>query len=295
MRETVTQMESVGADAVPAEASAVAGRFFADLASFARLRAVKLHRLQVDVADAVPHLPFLDHEAVLHETAAPLAAAYVEDPETGELHEVVLFPSRCRIEVAPAATLNEHTEAGRARLVAGLRERFPAFTVSVDGVSWLRGDRRVARACRAQVTLREVLLGADLDRVGRGLERLRTVAALMEKHSRVASWGVRTVTGPLLAAVGFVVYWGLGRLASELGEPAVNALQALVVGALGGVFLYYGLRAVHLTQMAYRAWKRAAEYGLIVAERRRLAAHAAAGDHPDPRAASAETAAPRQR
>ena len=141
----------------------------------------------------------------------------------------------------------------------------------VEGVSWLRGDRRVARACRAQVTLRDVLLGTDFDRMARGLERLQTVAALMEKQSRVASWSVRTVTGPFLAAVGFVVYQGLGRLAPALGEAAVNALPALVLGVAGAVFLYYGLRAVHLTEIANRVWKRAAEYGLIVAERRRLA------------------------
>ena len=284
-RETVIRKEGAAggvsaepvsaAGAVPAEAAsgacAVSSRFFEELASFARLRAVKLYRLQVDVAGEVPSLPCLDHEATLHEAVAPHAAAYVEDPQSRELHELVLTPSRRRIEVDPASTLHEHTAAGQAGLTACLRERFPDFTVTVEGVSWLRGDRRVARACRAQVTLREVLLGTDFDRIARGLERLRTVAALMEKRSRVASWSVRTVTGPLLAAVGFLVYQGLGRLAPELGEPAVNALRALVVGVAGGVFLYYGLRAVHLTETGNRVWKRAAEYGLIIAERRRLA------------------------
>ena len=272
--ETLTRAESAGGVAFPdAEPGtcAVCSRFFAELASFVRLRAVKLYRLRVDGAAAVPRLPCLDHEAVLHEGVEPHAAAYVEDPETGELQELVLTPSRRRIELDPASTLHEHTETGQARLVARLRDRFPDFTVAVDGVSWLRGDRRVARACRAQVTLRDVLLGADLDRIARGLERLRAVATAMEKQSRVASWSVRTVTGPLLAAVGFVVYRGLGGLAPELGESAVNALQALVVGVVGAVFLYYGLRAVHLTEMANRVWRRAAEYGLIVAERRRLA------------------------
>ncbi len=272
-RETATRVKGVGA--VPAGAAPgtceVASRFFAELASRVRLRAVKLYRLQVDVAAAVPRLPCLDHEAVLHEGLAPHAAAYVEDPESGELHELVLTPSRRRIEIDPVSTLHEHTEAGRARLIAGLRTRFPDFTVAVDRVSWLRGDRRVARACRAQVTLREVLLGADFDRIARGLERLRVVATSMEKQSRVASWSMRTVTGPLLAGLGFVVYHGLGRLAPELGEPTVDALRALVLGVVGAVFLYYGLRAVHLTEVANRVWKRAAEYGLIIAERRRLA------------------------
>lgn len=265
---------------------AVSSRFFADLAAFVRLRAVKLYRLRVDVAAMVPRLPSLDHEAVLHEEAAPHAAAYVEDPDTGELLELVLTPSRRRIEVDPAATLHEHTEAGQARLVARLRTRFPDSTVAVKRLSWLRGDRRAARTCQAQVSLRDVLAGADLDRVARGLERLRTVADLMEKQSRVASWTVRTVTGPFLAAAGFFVYRGVGGLAPELGAPAVNALQVAVPGVVGAVFLYYGLRAVHLTEVSNRVWKRAAEYGLIVAERRRLAAGgevADAGAVPAPR------------
>ena len=267
-------MDSVGGG-LPTDAASDVGeavsRFFAELASICRLRAIKLYRLRVDVVAAVPRLPCLDHEAVLHEDIAPHAAAYVEDPETGELHELVLTPSRCRIDVDPASTLHEHTEAGQTGFVARLRGRFPGSRVAVGRVSWLRGERRAARACRAQVTLRDVLSGDDFDGINRGLTRLRAVATLMEKESRVASWSVRTVTGPFLAALGFVAYQGLGGLAPELGEPAVNALRASVLGVVGAVFLYYGLRAVHLTEMANRVWKRATEYGLIVAERRRLA------------------------
>jgi len=44
-----------------------------------------------------------------------------------------------------------------------------------------------------------------------------------------------------------------------------------VVGVIGAFFLYYGLKAVQLTEMANRVWKRASEYRLILAERRRLA------------------------
>jgi len=43
-----------------------------------------------------------------------------------------------------------------------------------------------------------------------------------------------------------------------------------VVGLLGAYFLYYGLKAVQLTEMANRVWKRSAEYGLILSERRRI-------------------------
>ena len=285
----VTRSESAGG-VVPGHSGAgvcaVSSRFFAGLAAFARLRAVKLYRLRVDVGVAVPSLPCLDHEAVLHEGAAPRAAAYVEDPDTGELHELLLIPSRRRIEVDPASTLHEHTEAGQAQFIARLRARFPDHAVVVGRPSWLRGDRRVTRACRAQVGLRDVLAGADFDRVTRGLERLRAVAALMEKQSRVASWTVRTVTGPFLAAAGFFVYRGVDGLAPELGATTVNTLQVLVPGIVGAVFLYYGLRAVHLTEMAARVWMRAAEYGLILAERQRLAAGGEAaglGGPPAPR------------
>jgi hypothetical protein len=80
------------------------------------------------------------------------------------------------------------------------------------------------------------------------------------------------VTGPFLAVVGFLVYQGLGTLAPQIGAGTVTLLQALVVGTAGALFLYFGLKAVHLTEMANRVWKRASEYDLIVTERRRLMA-----------------------
>ena len=244
--------------------------FLTGVAEFVHLRAFKLYRLRVDLTPSVPSLPCLDHEAMLHEGIAPHAAAYVEDRETGELHEIVLIPSRQRVEIDMASTLHEHTDEGQERLLERLRERFPDYTYSVNRPSWLRGDRRVARACRAQVTLRDVLLGADFEQISTGLDRLRTIGTLMEKQSRVASWSVRTVTGPFLAVVGFLVYQGLGELVPEIGSGTVTLLQAMVVGSAGALFLYFGLKAVHLTEMANRVWKRTSEYGLIIRERRRL-------------------------
>ena len=262
--------------AVSAHASAdfddcdVCDRFFAGVAEFARLRAVKLYRLQVEFAAAVPNLPCLDHEAVLHATVSPHVAAYIEDSETGELHEVAIIPSRHRVEIDVVSTFGEHTRSGLELLLGRLRGRFPDLSYVVNGLSWLRGDRRVAGACRAQVTLRQVLLDGDFDQLSRALDRLRIVAALMEKQSRVASWTVRTVTAPLLAVIGFLVYQGVGELVPEIGGQVVGSLQVLVVGVTGAVFLYLGLKAVHLTEMANRTWKRASEYGLIINERRCL-------------------------
>ena len=240
------------------------------ISEFSRLHAIKIYRLSIPLAEAVPVLPCLDHEAMLHEGISPHAAMYIEDLDTGGLHEVVFVPGRQRIEVDIVSTSAEHTLSAHERLVERLRARFPDYTVRVNGPSWLRGDRRVARACRAQIPLREVLLGSDFEQLNAALNRLRTIGGLMEKQSRVASWSVRTVTGPLLAAVGVLSYQILGTLSGPIGEEWVQGLRYLTVGGLGAVFLYLGLKAVHLTEMASRVWKRCSEYGLILTERQRL-------------------------
>ena len=97
------------------------------------------------------------------------------------------------------------------------------------------------------------------------------ISSLMEKESRVASWGARTIMTPFLAVAGFLTYQLLGRLHFRIGNDIVEILRYCIVGGFGTVFVYYGMKAVHLTQMANRVWKRAAEYNLILAERRRLA------------------------
>ena len=245
-------------------------QFFGVVSEFARVHAVKLYRLPAALPDGVPRLPCLDHEARLHEDISPHAAMYIEDRDGGALHEVVWVPERRRIEIDIVSTADEHTAEAHARLLQRLAARFPDHQIHVSGPSWLRGDRRVSRACRAQITLREVLIATDFERLGTALERLGTIGKLMEKESRVASWSMRTVTGPLLAVAGFLSYGALGLLTSQVGADWVQGMRLVVVGGLGAVFLYFGLKAVHLTEMANRVWKRCAEYGLILAERRRI-------------------------
>ena len=232
--------------------------------------AVKLYRLALDPPLRVPTLPCLDHEAMLHQTVAPHAAAYLHDRTSGALHEVVLIPAERRVEVDTVSTWGEATPESRQQLIAAINERLRGWSLTVKGPSLWRGERRVAEACRAQVKLRDVLLGDDFAAIKYDVDRLQTVGNLMEKQSRVASWGVRTVTGPLLAAAGVVTYLLLGGLTPSIGEAGVTALQYLVIGLLGAVFLYYGLKAVQLTEMSNRVWKRTAEYNLILAERKRL-------------------------
>ena len=73
------------------------------------------------------------------------------------------------------------------------------------------------------------------------------------------------MTGPLIALAGFGSYNVLGLLIQPIGESGVQGLRYLVVGGLGAIFLYLGLKAVHLTEMANRVWKRVSEYNLILA------------------------------
>lgn len=241
----------------------------ARLATVGRVLAVKQYRLPLAPGGLVPVLPCLDHEAALHASVAPHLSVYVEDTRS-DLHEVVVVPAERRLEVDTVSTWGASSPASHARLLAALGTAFPGYRIGVHGPSWWRGDERVADVCHAQVSLREVLLGHDIATVRAGIERLQVIAALMEKQSRVASWGIRTVTGPLLAAAGVVTFLLLGTVTGAIGDQGVRALQYLLVGLLGATFLYYGLKAVQLTEMANRVWKRTAEYNLILAERRRL-------------------------
>jgi hypothetical protein len=245
-------------------------QFIGTLGEFTTVLCIKLYRLDLNgLRPGVPILPCLDHEAMLHEGISPHAAAYVQDGGGG-LHEVVYIPDAARLDVDTVSTLGERTPHAHDRLIAELKSRFAECTVREIGASWIRGDHRVAKACRAQVTLREVLLGDDLDRTKASIDRLQTISSLMEKHSRVASWGARTVMTPLLALVGFVSYQALASLNLPAEYQWIGSLRYLVIGLLGAYFLYYGLKAVQLTEMANRVWKRSAEYGLILSERRRL-------------------------
>lgn len=250
--------------------SAEAERVLEALAAFGPILAIKLYRLTPGVARPVPTLPCLDHEAMLHEGIAPHAAAYVQEAASGDLHEIVCIPAEHRIEIDTVSTWGEHSDASRGRLETFLAERLTGYRVTLRGPSWWRGERRVANACRAQISLRDVLLGSDVANVRAAIDRLATIGALMEKESRVASWGVRTLTAPLLAAAGVVTYLVLGGLAPRLGEDGVTYLRYLLIGMLGAVFVYYGMKAVQLTEMGNRVWKRTAEYNLILSERKRL-------------------------
>jgi hypothetical protein len=245
-------------------------RILAALAAFGPVLALKLYRLPLEGPVTAPTIPCLDHEAQLHESVAPHLAVYIQEMASSDLHELAFFPSLRRIEIDTSSTIDEHSVESDHRLLQAMASALPDYQVRVHRPSWWRGDRRVAAACRAQLTLRDALLGDDFERLQRQIDRLQLIGSLMEKHSRVASWGVRTLTGPVLAAVAFLAYQLLGAFADQLGEGTVSQLRYGLVGLLGAIFLYYGMKAVQLTGMANRVWKRSAEYALILDGRRRM-------------------------
>jgi hypothetical protein len=245
-------------------------RALAALDAFGKVLSIKSYRVAVPPPPPVPLIPCLDHEAMLHETAAPHVAAYVQERATGDLHEVVFIPDERRIDVDTVSTIGECSPESHRRLLAWLRSEFHGYRVTVTTPSWWRADRRTADACRAQISLRDVLLGPNIDGVKGAIERLQTIATLIEKHSRVASWGVRTVTGPILPAAAVAAFLLLGALTPLIGQAGVRILVYVLITTLGGAFVYYGLKAVQLTGIANRVWKRAAEYSLILGERRTL-------------------------
>ena len=250
--------------------STEAQRLLDVLADFGSILAIKLYRLTLPVPPEIPTLPCLDHEASLHEGIAPHFSVYVQDRTSGDLHELVFIPAKRQIEVDMVSTWGECSPQSHRRTLEMLAAWYPDYRVKVTGPSWLSGERRVAVACRAQISLRDVLLGGDVDDIRRRIERLRAIASLMEKQSRVASWGVRTVMSSALAVAGVAFYAVLGSLAARLGENRVSALRYWLIVTIGGTLLYYGLKAVQLTEISNRVWKRAIEYGLILSERQRL-------------------------
>ncbi len=150
------------------------------------------------------------------------------------------------------------------------RQRFRGYRVRVKGPSWWRGETRVAHACRAQVSLRDVLLGHDTATVKAQIDRLQTIAALMEKQSRVASWGVRTVTGTVLAAAAFVLFAVFGFLTPSLGEGGVTNLRYALISVLGAIFLVLRDEGRTTHRDVEPGLETNGRYNLILSERKRL-------------------------
>ena len=139
----------------------VCQQHFDELSDTYRIRSIKVYRMELAEEQAVPVLPCLDHEAMLHQRIPPHAAAYIENRTSHDLHEIVFIPESSLIEVDIISTDAEASQDSREQLRQELRQRFPTYRIKEKGLSYLRGDRRVMKACRAQVSLRDVLNGDD--------------------------------------------------------------------------------------------------------------------------------------
>ena len=124
----MVQIDPTGDDGARTPTRLKRRRVLRELDTFGPVLAVKLYRITLDPAPAVPVLPCLDHEAMLHEGVAPHIAAYVQDA-------LVRRPSRTgrsfrrerRIEVDTVSTWGESSADSRARLLAAVAQRFPGL------------------------------------------------------------------------------------------------------------------------------------------------------------------------
>lgn len=246
-------------------------RFLETLARENSVLCAKTYRVNVE-SSGLPLIPCLDHEASLRNNPAPHVSAYLKD-SSGAFHEVAYIPRERSIVIDRAATLAETPAGASDRFASYLTRLFPQDTITQTRPSFTRGDRRVARVVRGQLRLHEVLEGVDDANLRWKLERLRAIADLMEKESRATSWAVRTLTPPLLTGASVGSYLLLGFFEGRLFDAAVvEMLRYLVLTLLGGGFLWWGMKAVHLTEMGSRVWKRSTEYRLILEARKRAAA-----------------------
>ena len=230
------------------------------LRSFGPVLAIKLYRLTLEPTPAVPILPCLDHEAMLHESVAPHAAAYVQDASSGDLHELVFIPASRRIEVDTVSTWGENSAAVAPAPADDARRALSRPLGAGEGaVLVARRTPCGARLPRPGVAARR----PARPRHGDGQSPDRSPA-----DDRVADGETvaRRVVGrpnrdrTVLAAAAFVLFAVFGFLTPTLGEGGVTSLRYALISVLGAIFLYYGMKAVQLTEMSNRVWKRTAEY-----------------------------------
>src|ERR1700752_3933672 len=96
-----------------------------ELSAFGPVLAIKLYRITLDPVPAVPILPCLDHEAMLHAGVAPHIATYLQDGASGDIHELVFVPVKRRVELDTFSTWGEYSPDSHARLQTMVSQRFP--------------------------------------------------------------------------------------------------------------------------------------------------------------------------
>ena len=263
------------------EEPALLGRLFcAVLGTRYNVLDVKDYRLRLRALPGVPITPCLDHEAQIHEHALPHLGTWVQNRETGRLVGVVYFPIPRRIVVEQEA---DDCEQELEEIAGFLRQRFPEHEVKVERLRRGSAFVRARDVAEAHVPLVDVLTNADVSGLSGSLDQLNGISTLMEKESRVTSWGMRTAYAPLMAAIAFLLVLAFPSGARSLADFGFGDwARVLCLLAIGGAFLYYGLKAVQLTKTATRLNKRIQEYRFVLAARAALTAAPPAGLEPGP-------------
>ena len=135
-----------------------------------------------------------------HRTPPPMSRI------NGPSARIVFFPEQRRLEMDMVSTMGECTPESQESLLAALRARFPGLRSSRRRLVAARRSPRRQGVPRAGDAARRADGRPNLDRTKVAIDRLQTISSLMEKESRVASWGARTVMTPMLAVAGFLTY-----------------------------------------------------------------------------------------
>jgi hypothetical protein len=256
--------------------AALLSRLFVDVLNTQyNVLSLKTYRVPLTLDDrSIPITPCLSHEAQLHEHDLPHVGGYVQHRETGRLMGLVYVPLLRRIIVE-----EESPEAGQeiAEICTFLRLCFPEHDVRVARLRAYSAYVRARVVAEAHLPLIDVLTSDDHEPVQMHLSQLNGIAVLMEKESRVSSWGIRTAYAPLAAAMAFVLILLFPSTAAGVMEYKwLDWLRIILLLLFGGSFLYYGLKAVQLTKTATRLNKRIREYEFVLDWRARAERRAAA-------------------
>ena len=244
------------------ESALLSQLFFDVMLSQYNLLSLKTFRIDLPRCNGLPCTPCLSHEVQLHAHDVPHVGGYVQDRETGALMGVVYVPLMRQIIVEEETVGTEREMESCQRF---LQIRFPEHDVRVTRLKNNSAYNRARDVAEAHLPLLDVLTEIEHEPLRIQLAQLNGIATLMEKESRVTSWGMRTAYAPLAAAIAFVLVLVFPSQATGLSDFAwMDWMRLALLLLFGGGFLYYGLKAVQLTKTATRLNKRIREYEFVL-------------------------------
>lgn len=247
-----------------------------ELAKFFDILAVKEFRIHTSLPSKIPRIPCLDHEARLYAFHDPHVSFYLVPKRNSDgipILEAAYYLGRDTWSIDYDPEEPRRTDGARSDLAKTLKKIFPGDKVVLASLpSIFSAQPRVCEVAEAQLTLREVLTGRDMAGCRKKMDRLAGITQIIEKKSRVSSWGIRTASPPVIAAAAALIYVGNTQLGEIISPSGLELLTRLLVVGLGMIFLYFGMKAVQLTSVSTRLSKKLQEYSFILAERQRSGA-----------------------